>query len=162
MRPNKLPIAFYWNGTERVVSFPFNIISLSVHDPFQIRSRSVHFESVLIYFCECQHTKDVSASKLAELVRVVSLVSAGRCLNIGSQGVLRPLLQTNDRCTRIPPSSFPPASPLPVPSLPMHPPPALSSICPGPNSHPPPCSQMCSGFLGQDFQRVSFFHPTGF
>ena len=27
---------------ERVVPFPFNNISLSVHDPFLIRSRSVH------------------------------------------------------------------------------------------------------------------------
>ena len=37
--PKKLPLQF--NGTERVVPLPFNNISLSVHDPFLICSRSV-------------------------------------------------------------------------------------------------------------------------
>ena len=40
MRQKNLPLPF--NETERVVPFPFNNISLSVLDPFLIRSRSMH------------------------------------------------------------------------------------------------------------------------
>ena len=39
MRQKTLPSPF--NGTEQIILFPFNNISLIVHDPFPIRSRSV-------------------------------------------------------------------------------------------------------------------------